>query len=338
MMILIITNKEDSHPTPVIQLLTTRGISVFRLNTEALLTDYEFCWLNNAHRCDFTLTNIRNGLNARGSEITAVWDRRPEPPTELPLHSAEVVDKHNREEALGFLRFLRYYLKDIPSIGSIVYDRVAASKMLQTTIAQQVGLSVPDTCFSNRKTDILRFAARYKEVVLKPIENSNIWNEDNEEEYALYTQKAFSASLHDVPEEAFTQTVSYVQNYVPKAYELRITVVGRRVFACKIDSQCLEEDKGKTDWRQGYDYGLKYEVYDLPQDIADKCIRFLQLMHLNFGAFDFIVTPSGEYVFLECNPNGQWLWVELETGMKISEAIADFLQNPENTQKIYGIR
>ena len=72
--------------------------------------------------------------------------------------------------------------------------------------------------------------------------------------------------------------------------------------------------------------------------IADKCTRFLQLMHLNFGAFDFIVTPSGEYVFLECNPNGQWLWVELETGMKISEAIADFLQNPENTQKIYGIR
>ena len=48
-MILIITNKEDSHPTPVIQLLTARGISVFRLNTEALLTDYEFCWQNDAH-------------------------------------------------------------------------------------------------------------------------------------------------------------------------------------------------------------------------------------------------------------------------------------------------
>ena len=326
-MILVITNKEDSHPTPVIRLLTIRGISVFRLNTEALLTDYEFCWQNDACHCDFTLANIRNGLSVRGSEVTAVWDRRPEPPTELPLKSTAVVDKHNREEALGFLRFLRYYLKDIPSIGSIVYDRVAASKMLQTTIAQQVGLSVPDTCFSNRKTDILHFATQYKEIVLKPIENSNIWNEDKEEEYALYTQKVSSASLLDVPEEAFMQTVSYVQNYVPKAYELRITVVGHRVFACKIDSQCLEEDKGKIDWRQGYDYGLKHEVYDLPQDIADKCTRFLQLMHLNFGAFDFIVTPSGAYVFLECNPNGQWLWVELETGMKISEAIADFLQN-----------
>ena len=173
------------------------------------------------------------------------------------------------------------------------------------------------------------FADQYEEVILKSIESDNIWNDTEGEEYVFYAQKVSSASLHDVPEEAFTQTVSYVQNYVSKAYELRITVVGRRVFACKIDSQCLDEDKGKTDWRQGYDYGLKHEIYNVPQDIANKCIRFLKLMHLNFGAFDFIVTPSGEYVFLECNPNGQWLWVELETGMKISEAIADFLLNPE---------
>ena len=47
------------------------------------------------------------------------------------------------------------------------------------------------------------------------------------------------------------------------------------------------------------------------------------------GAFDFIVTPSGEYVFLECNPNGQWLWIEMETELKISEAIADALETGE---------
>lgn len=53
--------------------------------------------------------------------------------------------------------------------------------------------------------------------------------------------------------------------------------------------------------------------------------NFFERMHLNFGCFDLIVTPDGEYVFLECNPNGQWLWVELATGLPIAEAIADFL-------------
>ena len=31
---------------------------------------------------------------------------------------------------------------------------------------------------------------------------------------------------------------------------------------------------------------------------------------LKFGCFDFIVTPDGEYVFLEVNEAGQFLWIE----------------------------
>jgi beta-lactam-binding protein with PASTA domain len=35
------------------------------------------------------------------------------------------------------------------------------------------------------------------------------------------------------------------------------------------------------------------------------------------------VTPDGQYVFLESNPRGQYLWIEDYTGMPITEAIAD---------------
>jgi hypothetical protein len=275
------------------------------------------------------MRNLKNGLSVRGSDITAVWERRPVVPKELPVKSAlPEVDKHNLEEARGFLVFLQYYLRDLFSIGSAAYDRVAASKMLQLRIAKGLGMQVPDTCFSNRKTDILRFAAKYPYVVLKSIENDNVWLKD-EFEYLFYTCKVASASLAGQPDEAFSQTVSHVQNYVEKAFELRITVVCDEVFACKIDSQLLDEDKGKVDWRQGYDYGLKHEVFALPERIGAFCIAFLKQMHLHFGCFDFIVTPEGEYVFLECNPNGQWLWIELATGMKISEAIARQLMKHE---------
>ena len=76
----------------------------------------------------------------------------------------------------------------------------------------------------------------------------------------------------------------------------------------------------------------------LPEEIADKCRRYLQHMGLNFGCFDFIVTPDGEYVFLECNPNGQWLWVELATGLKIADAIADFLSSQSAKNIKHGIK
>ena len=119
-----------------------------------------------------------------------------------------------------------------------------------------------------------------------------------------------------------------VEGYLPTADVVFLD----EIFACKIDSQAQQEETGRIDWRQGYEYGLRQEAYALPDSVASQCVAFLRRMGLNFGCFDFIVPPSGEYVFLECNPNGQWLWIELAVGLKISEAIADFLQNPSSKQ------
>lgn len=323
-MILVVTNKEDGHPTPVISYLTACSVPVFRLNTESLLTDYHFRWWCNKGRCDFWIKNLKNALEIYGHDVTAVWERRPVLPTELPLEGNEEINKHNLTEASGFLSFLLHYINGCFSIGDHLYDRSADSKMLQLEIAGKWGMNVPDTCFSNRKEDILSFANKYEEVTLKSVENDNIRVND-ELECVLYTRKVKSALLKELPEEAFSQTVNFVQNYIEKQFELRVTVVGNECFACKLDSQVLGEEQGKIDWRQGYDYGLKHNKYDLPNDITVFCRKFLRQLHLNFGCFDFIVTPKGEYVFLECNPNGQWLWIEMQTGMKISEAIAQCL-------------
>jgi hypothetical protein len=328
-MILVITNKEDVHPTPVIEILNKRNIPVFRLNTESLLTDYDFCWWNDQNESNFFITNRQTDLRLDGEELTTVWDRRPERPSELRIKGTKEIDKHNLEEAAGFLCFLRSYIAGKPSIGSIKYDGLASSKMEQIRVAQIVGMNVPSTCFSNRQEDIISMAMQYDELVLKPIESNGIFDDDESQEYVFYTQKVTSENIMSASKEAFTQTVTFVQNYIPKAFELRVTVVAGKVFGCKIESQHLPEDSGKVDWRQGNEKGLRYAPYSLPDDISQKCLRFLNLMKLNFGAFDFIVTPSGEYVFLECNPNGQWLWIELETGLKISEAIADALATGE---------
>ena len=217
-------------------------------------------------------------------------------------------------------------------IDSIVNDRPAASKMLQYAIAREVGFKIPRSCFSNVKEPFLDMSRECTDLILKPIEVCDIWDEKQGVDYVFYAKKTPAASLRKVPAAAFSQTVSFVQEYIEKAFELRVTVVGEEVFACKIDSQAQQEETGRIDWRQGYEYGLRQEAYALPDSVASQCVAFLRRMGLNFGCFDFIVTPSGEYVFLECNPNGQWLWIELAVGLKISEAIADFLQNPSAKQ------
>ena len=66
-------------------------------------------------------------------------------------------------------------------------------------------------------------------------------------------------------------------------------------------------------------------MVSLPPEIETALKTMLTQYGLRFGAFDMIVTPDGEYVFLELNPNGQWLWIETITGAPMSRAIADLL-------------
>jgi glutathione synthase/RimK-type ligase-like ATP-grasp enzyme len=197
--------------------------------------------------------------------------------------------------------------------------------MVQYRTALDCGFIIPDTVYANSKKSVETFAEKHDTLCLKSIEGTDVWDDEHGVDYVFYTQILQSKDVHSIPEEAFIQTVNFVQEYVPKAYELRVTVVGNDLFAAKILSQELPDDKGKIDWRQGYESGLSFIKCELPTEIKDKCINVVHALGLNFGCIDLIVRPDGNYVFLECNPNGQWLWIELMTGMKISESIARFL-------------
>lgn len=333
-MILVFTNKEDAHPNLVFDILAERGVPFFRLNTEDLLTDYSFNWWSNGHQCDFEIVNNQTGITLCGSEITAVWDRRPEYPKNLPINNTPEINSHNLREALYFLRFLRHYIEHIPSIGSIVGDRVASSKMLQYRTAIDCGFIIPDTVFTNNKEAVLSLASCHDTLCLKPINGLDVWDEKHGVDYVFYTQTITADELKSIPDEAFLQTVSFVQEYIPKEFELRVTIVDNTVIATKILSQSLPEKQGKVDWRQGYESGLVFEAFQLPEDIQNKCITLVHALGLNFGCIDFVVRPDGELVFLECNPNGQWLWIELATGQRISEAIANFFTIQERMKPL----
>ena len=66
---------------------------------------------------------------------------------------------------------------------------------------------------------------------------------------------------------------------------------------------------------------MNFKPFELPKKIIVKCIELVKELGLGFGAIDLVVTPENEYYFLEVNPNGQWAWVEFDTGLPISEAL-----------------
>jgi glutathione synthase/RimK-type ligase-like ATP-grasp enzyme len=146
---------------------------------------------------------------------------------------------------------------------------------------------------------------------------------------ALYTRllrtEEVLAGIDQVANCPFT-----LQDYIEKDFELRITVVGEKVFACRMDTQ--KSSKSKEDFRR-YDLdNTPHTAFTLPLDIEDRCRLLTRRLGLYFGAIDMIVDPKGSYHFLELNPNGQWLWTEDLAGLPISFAVADLLINPPVSQ------
>jgi glutathione synthase/RimK-type ligase-like ATP-grasp enzyme len=113
------------------------------------------------------------------------------------------------------------------------------------------------------------------------------------------------------------------QEFVPKSYEVRITCVGTTTVPVAIYSQ--EHSGAAEDWRRVPYPELRHAVIDLPVRVEKACLDLMARFKLNFAAFDFIVTPSGEWIFLECNPNGEWAWMEEVSGYPIGRRLAELL-------------
>ncbi|MEV5376951.1 hypothetical protein AB0L26_13405 [Streptomyces nondiastaticus] len=111
------------------------------------------------------------------------------------------------------------------------------------------------------------------------------------------------------------------QAQVPKVADVRAVVVGERVFSARITAP-----PGVVDWRSEY-RNLVCEPVTCPEGIRGALVRFLAGFDLSFGAFDFAVTADDAWWFLECNPNGQWAWLQAAAGLPITNAIADLLAN-----------
>lgn len=102
---------------------------------------------------------------------------------------------------------------------------------------------------------------------------------------------------------------------------LELTVVGDKIFAAEIRQ---ENGGGGLDWRKNHQ-NICYQPCDVPAEVAHGVRQLMCSLELAFGALDFAVDDAGSWWFYEINPNGQWLWIEQQTRLPISAALAGLL-------------
>lgn len=186
--------------------------------------------------------------------------------------------------------------------------RKAENKAFQLLYAGKNSLLIPKSFVGNSNKRAKEFSIGKS--IIKPLTIGKITVENAIELY----QTSYFESL----DEDISLTPIYLQEYINKQYEVRMTYIDGCFFAVRIDSE------NKLDWRRNYK-GLKYGLIDCPPLILEQCKNLLNDFQLNYGAFDFIVDENDQWFFLEVNPNGQWLWLEYELQIPISEKIVKYL-------------
>ena len=321
-MLMIVTNKEDFTADYLIIDLKRKGIDFVRLNTE----DFPDKVSLNLH---FSKNSLQGQIRLSNTtidifKIKSIWYRRPIP----SIPAKQIIDKgakdfvisESREALEGLWRLLPCFWVSHPD-----NIRRAESKLLQLHLASEINLSIPPTMLTNSPATAKKFFQKNSgSLIYKPLHHSMI--ERGENISLIYTNV-----LNDNHSNSFENvqlSPSLFQKYIEKLIELRVIVVGNQVFAVELHSQELEQ--AKHDWRKVDAIDIKHIPHELPNQISKKCVKLVQILGLSFSAMDFILTPEGNYVFLELNPNGQWAWLQqLCPDVHIREALIALLTSPE---------
>jgi hypothetical protein len=334
-MILIVTEPFDPHADFVEDELRRRGLPFERLHLSDLPQRCAISY--SLDDTDALLGSIRRGDQMVPLDsISAVWYRRTarfDLPSTLNLH----LRRFSRAECAQLVNGLWSILQDARWLVDPALARLASNKPEQLLRAQRHGFSVPRSCFGNDPSAIRRFLdsvwARGGQVVYKPFtplfvqpDTGAAPSVSDETIGVVYTSLVDRDIADRLDEIRFAP--GCFQERVPKDCDIRVTVVGHRVFACEIHSQLhpmTAVDSRAYSWTCADDAAPIHEPVQLPEAIEDMCVSMARDYGINYAAIDLVRTPEGDHVFLELNPNGQWVWIEELTGLPIRSAIVDFL-------------
>jgi len=317
--VLIVSHSEDNESVALVSAaLERRGARAVRFDTDRFPGEVALrVRIDGATRA---LALVQGGATCDLGDLAAVWYRRFAAGRAIPatlereLRAASV--EESRRVTLGLLASLTCFVLDPPD-----RVRMATSKQLQLELARALGLSVPRTLVTNDPAAVRTFwDENGGRIVTKMMSSFAI--HENGREKVVFTTPLAAADLEAL--DGLRLCPMTFQEQLEKARELRVTVVGRRVFTAAIDSGALE--RSRTDWRrEGAALVDRWQAAELPADVEHKLLALLDALGLNYGAADFVVTPEGRHVFLEVNPVGEYFWLELQNGLAISDALADVL-------------
>ena len=309
MSVLIISASPDVHAQAVARELTARGADFHLLDLSDFPTRLRLTMTYGAGGHAARLDHA-DGTSIDLSAVTGIWWRRPQPfgfpPTMRDPAARQFAFSETNTAFHGLYQSLAARWINEPG-----RDVTAGHKPYQLKVAQDVGLTIPETLITNDPAEARAFWRTYPgEVIHKQF----VGLPDTVRE----TRRVVTLDERHADAIAFAPVL--FQRHVAAVAETRAVIVGDEVFAGSTDLAALSQPQ---DVRSRQD--APYVAEHLPDAVTSALRAMMARLGLVYGAVDLRRRPDGEYVFLEINPAGQFLYIELETGQPIAAAMATAL-------------
>jgi hypothetical protein len=250
----------------------------------------------------------RHGNKIVVRDLHALWWRRVGHPQVLPPDAfdaaqIDLIDNDCRVALGGSL------LNEFRGtwVSHPIKTQLAENKLLQLRTAEEAGFRVPRTLVSQDPESIRRFCRRlHGNVIVKPVRGTT--------RAPLFTQMLRADHLQQ--DENLRIAPAMYQELISGTRHLRVNAFGDEVYGFAIDSPDL-------DWRGNLDVPVT-EVAIEPT-VADRIRTVLRRLGLRMGIVDLKLTPDGQPVWLEINPQGQFLFNEGLCGSPLTSHFARFL-------------
>lgn len=276
-----------------------------------------------------------NGVSINLSEIDFVWYRRFSL-IETTYLLNKLSEFKERKSEFNFYIYTEYK-QTVLSVLNLLRNKMSINcfetffnnnnKISNLSIAKSIGFNVPKYILSNEYEKIKKFGVENNwNIILKTFFSFDFYEKN--EQFYIPVRKINFQEL-EKHQKSIKICPVFFQEYIEKKYELRVVLIGLKIFAFAIYSQEIEE--AKIDFRIPNLFDLKYELVELPLDLKQKLLNYAEINNLDFCFFDLIFTPENKYYFLECNIDGEWYWLEKATGIKLAKEFSELVQNKSKT-------
>lgn len=301
---LIFSTVDDPHVQAVIPKLPKESVPLVIDFSEC---GTRYCSTFNISSCEL-LIESSTGYTFSTARLESVWWRRPQPfPFDDTMHGKDsasfVLDEHTCFWA-GALAALPKHVRWYNHINS---NRAAERKLYQLSQAKLCGLEIPETLATSSPRQALGFINSHSKIVYKAFWGSQaVWR----------PTRVFTESMRDELYRLTTCPVIF-QEYIDGYEDYRVTIIDDT-----LESVCFDLSKTRYPYDVRIDTANPCFKKSLPAELERKLKSLMISMDLRYAAIDLRLSKSGVYYFLELNPAGQFLYLDLAAGSGIAACMA----------------